>query len=558
MKTRPDLEKQFTDDRHSMKNLTVAARLGIGFSIVIALLMAVAVIGISRLALLDDNTQAIEKQVEMMALSNDILHKTNLIAISLRSMMLAEDRQDIQKQKSVVLDNRAVILKDVERLWPLVTDAEARRILERAKAERGRYIEGQDRLISLIEGSGAEESRRFLNTELRPVLLRYQGALEEFNRYQNARVVEAGHLADAHYHNARTLSLIVVALALAISVVLALWVIRSVTGPLGGEPSAAREVIERIAGGDLTGTIPLRAGDEKSLMAATHRMQANLRRMLGELRDNADGVAAAAQEMASTASQVAAATSRQAEAASSMAAAVEEMTVSIGHVSDSAREAHAVTTETGELSQQGNRAIDETVTEIQRISSTVGEASQAIRQMGESSERISSIVSVIKEVAEQTNLLALNAAIEAARAGEQGRGFAVVADEVRKLAERTTKATAEIADMVVAVQTRAHQAVSTMDQTVERVEGGVTMARRSSDAILRINEGAERVIGTVTDISSALREQSTVSNDIAGNVESIAQMSEENSAAVHSAADTARRLEQLAAETRQAVARFRI
>ena len=541
-----------------MKNITVAARLGIGFSVVILLLLVVAAIGISRLSILNEDVVVIEKKVEMVSLSNDIIQKTFQIGISLRNMMLAENTDDVRKQKTQVLEHRAAIMKDVEKLWPLVVDPNARQILEKAKAERASYIDGQDKLISLIEAGTLEDARTYLNKELRPILRRYQEALREFNQYQNEQVIQAGNSAHEHNTSARILTLVVVALALAVSVALALWVIRSVTGPLGGEPDAAREVIERIAQGDLTGNIPVRNGDKSSLMVSTQRMQNNLRRMLADLRDNADGVASAAQEMASASSQVAVATSRQSEAASSMAAAVEEMTVSISQVSDSAREAHGVTSQTGGLSQEGSRAIEDTVAEMQRISTTVDAASRNIREMGEHSERISSIVGVIKDVADQTNLLALNAAIEAARAGEQGRGFAVVADEVRKLAERTAKATTEISEMIVAVQGSVHQAVATMEQTVSRVEDGVSLARRTSESIVAINEGAQRVLGTVSDISDALREQSVASNDIATNVENIAQMSEENSSAIRSAADTAAHLEKLAADTRSAIATFRL
>jgi len=195
---------------------------------------------------------------------------------------------------------------------------------------------------------------------------------------------------------------------------------------------------------------------------------------------------------------------------------------------------------------------------MQRISATVHQASGTIRAMGDSSQRISSIVGVIKDVADQTNLLALNAAIEAARAGEAGRGFAVVADEVRKLAERTAKATTEISDMVSTVQGNAEQAVSTMDETVARVAEGVSLARKTSESMLSINHGAQQVMDTVTDISNALREQGVASNEIAVNVENIARRSEENSSAVRAVAETALHLEKLAADTRQAVSRFRI
>jgi methyl-accepting chemotaxis protein len=541
-----------------MKNLSTATRLSLGFGIVILLTVITAAIGISRLARLDENTAGIEQQVEMMRLSNEIIHKTSQIAIGLRNMMLADGSDDVARQKARILENRQSILQDVERLWPLVTTPQGREILTRAKAERLVYVDGQEKLIALIERGAREESRAFLNNQLRPVLQRYQAALAEFNDYQKARVAAAGEEAHASHKGARNLLLLIVALALVLASGTAVWIIRSVTGPLGGEPATAKAVIDQIAGGDLTGQIPVRAGDTQSLLAATRRMQQNLRDMLAELRGNADSVAASAQGMASASAQVASATVQQSEAAAARAAAVEQMTVSITHVSDSARDAHGVTAQTGQLSQEGDRAIGETVAEMQRIAATVSEAAQTIREMGENSERISSIIGVIREVAEQTNLLALNAAIEAARAGEQGRGFAVVADEVRKLAERTAKATTEISDMVVAVQSSANHAVASMSGTVTRVDEGVRLARRTSESMLAINDGAQRVVGVVTDISSALKEQSTVSNDIAANVENIARMSEENSAASRATAETAGRLEALAGESRRAIARFRI
>jgi methyl-accepting chemotaxis protein len=206
----------------------------------------------------------------------------------------------------------------------------------------------------------------------------------------------------------------------------------------------------------------------------------------------------------------------------------------------------------------GNRIIQDTIAEMQRISQTVDEAAHTIQAMGDSSQKISSIVQVIKDVAEQTNLLALNAAIEAARAGEQGRGFAVVADEVRKLAERTAQATTQIGGMIAEVQTGAQAAVGIMKKTVARVEGGVGLAKKAGDSMMGISNSTQRVVSAVNDISNALKEQSVASNDIASNVEKIAQMSEENSAATRESAATARNLEQLSDSTSKAVAVFRV
>jgi methyl-accepting chemotaxis protein len=195
---------------------------------------------------------------------------------------------------------------------------------------------------------------------------------------------------------------------------------------------------------------------------------------------------------------------------------------------------------------------------MRKIAITVRETSGTIEKLGEQSTRISLIVKVIEEIADQTNLLALNAAIEAARAGEQGRGFAVVADEVRKLAERTSKATHEVTQMINAIQEASRSAVDGMIATVAQVDDGVVLAQRAGDAIHLIQVESGQVLSTVTDISTALVEQSKASNDIASNIEKVAQMTEKNCAAAEQTAGAAKHLEELADEMRATVNRFKV
>jgi methyl-accepting chemotaxis protein len=457
-----------------------------------------------------------------------------------------------------VLAGRAAIGKAWEALKPLLNQEKGKAMFGLIMDSRAKFIGNQNEVIRLVEAGRQDEARAFLMGEFRRTAIEYRQRVNALVSFQGELMDQSAQAAEAGYRQARMLMIALVALALVLASGVAVWIIRSVTRPLGGEPDEAKAAVERIARGDLTAEIRVKAGDATSLMAATRNMQASLRRMVSELQANAEGVASAAARLAASSGQVASATAHQSEAASSMAAAVEEMTVSINHVSDSAREAHGVTADTGSQSQSGSRIIQDTVAEMQKISATVGAAAKTIQAMGESSQRISGIVQVIKDVAEQTNLLALNAAIEAARAGEQGRGFAVVADEVRKLAERTAQATGDIGAMIGEVQSSAQAAVGTMEQAVGRVEDGVGLARRAADSMQGISAGAERVVASVNEISNALKEQSVAANDIAANVEKIAQMSEENSAATREAADTAQRLEQLAAQTRQAVAAFRV
>ncbi len=241
-----------------------------------------------------------------------------------------------------------------------------------------------------------------------------------------------------------------------------------------------------------------------------------------------------------------------------MAATVEQITVSIAHVSDGAREALRISRNSGELSEHGGEIIHRAAEEMRKIADTVRQTSVSIGNLGQQSTKISSIVKVIKEIADQTNLLALNAAIEAARAGEQGRGFAVVADEVRKLAERTTQSTQEVTQMIGTIQSASHAAVAGMDATIVQVDGGVALAQQAGDAINQIKTESGQVLKTVSNISTALEEQTRASNDIAAHIEKVAQMSGQNSKAAENSAGDANHLSKLADNMQTTVNRFKI
>ena len=209
------------------------------------------------------------------------------------------------------------------------------------------------------------------------------------------------------------------------------------------------------------------------------------------------------------------------------------------------------------LAERGTAVIARATTQMVAISGSAEDAVHTFGQLGDETGRITTIVNTIREIADQTNLLALNAAIEAARAGEQGRGFAVVADEVRKLAERTSLSTTEIAEMVTKIQNGTRSAVGSMQSGVAKVSKGVELANQAGDSIERIRDGAQRVTFVVNGISDSISEQSQASNDIAQKLETIAQMSEESAIAVRHTADAARRLHTLSGELHEAVARFR-
>ena len=334
-----------------------------------------------------------------------------------------------------------------------------------------------------------------------------------------------------------------------------LMVSRSIVRTLGGDPAAASAITRRIAAGDLSTAVDCPPGE--NLLADIRSMQETLRTMITTITSNAEQVASSANQLLTASEEVAERARQQSDAASSMAASVEEMAVSIDQVKENADEAHGISQESSVISEEGAAVIHSAATEMRKISEPVQSSSEIVEDLGRQSDQITSIVNTIREIADQTNLLALNAAIEAARAGEQGRGFAVVADEVRKLAERTSLSTKEIADMVGKIQHGTRSAVSSMQAGVSKVGSGVQLANQAGDSINRIRDGAQRVTFVVNGISDSITEQSVASNDIAQKLETIAQMSEESAVAVRHTADAARRLHKLSGELHEAVARFK-
>ena len=343
---------------------------------------------------------------------------------------------------------------------------------------------------------------------------------------------------------------------LVVLVVLGGLIRASIVNQLGGEPAEAAAVMERVASGDLTADVGNPA--KGSLLDALGGMVTSLRSLVREVSSSAVTLASNAEQIRHASSEVATAAEHQADATSAMAAAIEELTVSSNHISDSARETERDSREAMTLASEGSDRVDQATEAIRKIATTVSDASTRIHALEERASQVSSIANVIKDIAGQTNLLALNAAIEAARAGEQGRGFAVVADEVRKLAERTSTATTEIEQMILGIQGDTGGAVEAMNAALPEVEQGVQLAGHASESLRGIEAGAGRTLERIGEVATATREQSTASTSIAQRVEEIAQMVDETTATIRGTAETAHQLEQIAQGLKGQIGRFKV
>jgi PAS domain S-box-containing protein len=317
------------------------------------------------------------------------------------------------------------------------------------------------------------------------------------------------------------------------------------------------DTIEAVSSGDLTRSAVVDAGSDLfELAGQVNTMVTSVRTLLEKVNDAVSATASASTEISSSAEQMAAGAQEQTQQASEVAGAVEEMTRTITDTTKNASLAAEISRQSGVNAREGGTVVMQTIEGMNRIAEVVKESAMTVQALGKSSDQIGEIIQVIDDIADQTNLLALNAAIEAARAGEQGRGFAVVADEVRKLAERTTKATKEIAKMIKQIQHNTSGAVESMELGTQEVEQGRLLATRSGESLKEIIVGAEKVVDVIAQVAAASQQQSSASIEITKNIEAISNVTSESAAGTQQIARAAEDLNRLTLSLQELLSQF--
>ncbi|NMZ35279.1 methyl-accepting chemotaxis protein [Pseudomonas brenneri] len=360
---------------------------------------------------------------------------------------------------------------------------------------------------------------------------------------------------DAESAQARSLQLISTVLALLVGIIAALLITRQITRPL----QETLAVVERIASGDLSHNIQVTRRDELGvLQQGIQRMGTTLRELISGIRDGVTQIASAAEELSAVTEQTSAGVNSQKIETDQVATAMHEMTATVQEVARNAEQASQAASAADGQAREGDKVVAEAIAQIERLADEVARSTDAMAHLQQESNKIGSVMDVIKAVAEQTNLLALNAAIEAARAGEAGRGFAVVADEVRGLAQRTQKSTEEIEGLVAGLQNGTQQVANVMNNSRSLTDSSVELTRKAGVSLENITRTVSNIQSMNQQIAAAAEQQSAVAEEISRSIVNVRDVSEQTATASDETAKSSVELARLGSQLQQMVSHFRV
>ena len=541
----------------TLRNLSIAQRSALSFSIITALVLLLGIFAFYEMRELRKTEQDIEKNwlPSIEASTNMDLSLQAIRIDSLRALAMSSGREQdaiIQRMSGT----RTALLKDLElyRANRITSDQEAR-LLDKVTSDFNAYFAGLDKLISLEQAGQENLAVDWANHGLSELAASTQSSLNALREANKEGARQAGIYAQQAYEEGVTVATLVVSMVVMLTILFAWLLTRSIVTPINASVRAA----EIIASGDLTQPIKVEGNDEGTrLMLALQAMQNSLRGTIQQISDSSTQLASAAEEMTAVTEESNRGLQSQNSEIDQAATAVTEMSAAVDEVARNAIQASEAAQQSSTAAEQGRVRVGETLTAIRELTDQVQQTSTEIENLAVRSQNISKVLNVIRGIAEQTNLLALNAAIEAARAGEQGRGFAVVADEVRALAHRTQASTLEIDEMITAMQSGTEDAAVSMERSREKAVSTSRFADQAGQSLEEITASVKMIEERNLQIATASEEQSHVAREVDQNLVRIRDLSIQSAAGANQTSAASNELSNLAIGLNGLVLKFKI
>ncbi|MEE4911096.1 methyl-accepting chemotaxis protein [Pseudomonas alliivorans] len=540
-----------------LRKLNLAPRSALCFGLFCLMIVALGLLALRQAAILNEAEKFIETNVLPSVKLLGMLDR-EFVGIRGNNARLRNPLEPQERRAKALNDikqSRGLIADYSNSLGKLIVTPQGREGFDALNKANADYQVNQDRYLASIAAGDLETAVAISNNEMKNAADQVESSLKNLIGINDKKAERAGDNAESAYSQTLWLVGIFIAVGVTTTLLLAWLYTRSLTGPIGD----SLKIAERIAANDLSKNITVEGSDEAAkLIAALATMQTNLRSALTLIGDSSTQLAATSEEMHAVTEDASRTILRQSNEIEMAATAVNEMSAAVEEVASNAASASQVTSQSSTAAMAGRAQVDETVSAINLMVSKVQVTSTEVQGLAVMATDISKVLDVIRAIAEQTNLLALNAAIEAARAGEAGRGFAVVADEVRALAHRTQQSTREIEQMVSSIQSGTGNAVTAMEQTSFQAQKTLDMANGAGKALLDITDSISQINERNLMIATAAEQQAQVAREVDRSLVSIRDLSSQTSEGSSQTAIATAELTKLAADLSRLTKQFRV
>ncbi len=539
-----------------LKDIKISTRLKGGFAIFILMAVALCVMGIFTFSSMDKkNSYTVNVNHERTIAANNLIEAFQSAFNSLTVITFSKDQTQIAEAKQNIQEQNKICAGEIKKLEKLGVNAEGKSALAKLKEAMNKTEQADNKVIELSEAGNDKEASDIYLSDAKPLEKQQLAMLKSLAGLEDIRL-KIGYKEMADSNSMAIMVLLIFAVILiVVGITISLVLTRSITSPI----DRLSNLHQLLADGDLTVNLMVNRKDELGRdMLEMKRLIEQWREIIGNVKSAAANISSAGNQLSASAEQMSRGSSIQTERTSQVATSSEEMSQTIVDIARNTGKIAESASKTVNVAKNGQEIVGKSVREVKEIAETVDETSAFVKTLGERSNQIGEIVNVINDIADQTNLLALNAAIEAARAGEQGRGFAVVADEVRKLAERTARATSEIGAMIKAIQEGVENAINAMENATKKVETGVQLSMEGGNSLNDIVESVNELQVMVQQIASATEQMSATSEEISKDIEQIASFSKETSGGSEQITQAAGELTKLSVVLEHAVSGFKL